>query len=63
MILHYSSSINWCEADYVYFNFIAEFWNAISGFFLIYSAYYFKINNKVQVQDRFITDAAFYFML
>ena len=53
MILHYNSSINWCEPDYVYFSFIAEFWNSISGLSLIYSSYYFKKNKfgkyKIQI--------------
>jgi len=59
MILHYNSSINWCEPDYVYFSFIAEFWNSISGLSLIYSSYYFKKNNQIINDNSFITKTLF----
>lgn len=41
-----NSSINWCEEDYVVCNFIAEFWNSITGIFLCLSSIYCYYKNK-----------------
>lgn len=40
------SSINWCEEDYAVCNFIAEFWNSITGIFLCSSSIYCYYKNK-----------------
>ena len=41
-----NSSINWCEEDYVHSNYIAEYWNSITGLALCLSAYICYIHNK-----------------
>ena len=40
------SSINWCEEDYAVCDFIAEFWNSITGIFLCSSSIYCYYTNK-----------------
>lgn len=41
------SSINWCELDYVKSNFIAEYWNTLTGIFLCLSSIYcYRKNNS-----------------
>lgn len=41
-----TSSINWCEEDYAVCEFIAEFWNSITGIFLCLSSVYCYYKNK-----------------
>lgn len=40
-----ASSINWCELDYVKSEFIAEYWNTLTGIFLCLSSIYAFYNN------------------
>jgi len=40
------SSINWCELDYVNSEFIAEYWNTLTGLFLCASSIYASIKNN-----------------
>jgi hypothetical protein len=39
------SSINWCELDYIKSEYIAEYWNTLTGIFLIISSLYSYIKN------------------
>lgn len=41
-----NSSINWCELDYVKSEFIAEYWNTLTGIFLCLSSFYALYNNS-----------------
>lgn len=34
------STVDWCEDNYVYISWIAELWNVLSSFVLIYAGYY-----------------------
>ena len=47
-----NSSINWCEKDYDYTNYIAEFWNTLSGVFLCISAYYCFVQNRQRNMNK-----------
>jgi dihydroceramidase len=40
------SSVNWCENDYTHSEIIAEYWNTITGIFIIISALYNFYQNK-----------------
>lgn len=57
------SSINWCEQDYVKSNFIAEYWNTITGIFLCTSAifsYYENIKVNMRVNMRVNVKTLYY---
>jgi hypothetical protein len=43
-----NSSINWCEYDYKYSNYIAEFWNTLTGLTLCITGIYLYHINKQQ---------------
>lgn len=45
VIMFGPSSINWCELDYVYSEYIAEYWNTWTGLFLCASSIYALIKN------------------
>jgi len=47
-----NSSINWCENDYIYSNYIAEFWNTLTGLTLCAMAIYlYSINNQQKMYN------------
>lgn len=51
------SSINWCETDYLYNEYIAEFWNTITGFSLIFAGIYnFYINKRKNIQELYYSN-------
>jgi dihydroceramidase len=50
--LNAPSSINWCEQDYQYTNYIAEFWNSITGIVLCASSLYFAYKNQNLYNDE-----------
>lgn len=41
-----TSSIDWCEENYIYSNYIAEFWNTISSFCMVFSGIYLHFKQK-----------------
>lgn len=47
-ILTLPSSISWCEKKYIYSEYIAEYWNSITGIFLCISAIYCMIKNDAE---------------
>ena len=50
-----SSLVNWCEEDYVHFNFIAETWNTLSNLVtILYGVVLLVHYKKYQVETRFI---------
>jgi hypothetical protein len=48
----FKSTVDWCEANYNVLDFVAEFWNSVSGLAIAMSAIYFKANNKVKELNR-----------
>lgn len=46
------SSINWCELDYIHSNYIAEYWNTITGIFLCISSVICFIKNVFNNTDK-----------
>lgn len=40
------STIDWCESNYIVSNYIAEYWNTLSGLCIILSGVFFKFNNN-----------------
>lgn len=44
------STVDWCEHNYSVTNYVAEYWNTLSGIALIISGLYFYINNKEWIQ-------------
>jgi hypothetical protein len=51
-IFKFKSSIQWCEEKYVMSNYIAEFWNSISGIALILSSFLYYYNNKTWIKNN-----------
>jgi len=54
MILSKKATINWCENDYIYSYYIAEFYNCLTGIFLCCSPLLFYYNNAIK-STSFIT--------
>lgn len=51
------SSINWCELDYIKSEYIAEYWNTITGIFLCFSSLYtFYGNYKKNVIELYYSN-------
>jgi hypothetical protein len=48
----FKSTVDWCETNYNVLDFVAEFWNSVSGVAIAISAIYFKANNKVKELNR-----------
>jgi hypothetical protein len=46
------SSISWCEANYIISEYIAEFWNSLSGIALIMSGILYYYNNKKWIKNN-----------
>ncbi len=55
--------VNWCEQDYVYFNFIAEFWNTISNFLTIVWGIVLYLHYKKYKCERRFTNACLLMIL
>lgn len=56
------STIDWCELNYIESEYIAEYWNSITGFFLIMSGIlFYKFNkdlilqNNIYIENKFKT--------
>ena len=54
MILSKKATTNWCESDYIYSYYIAEFYNCLTGIFLCCSPLLFYYNNAIK-SSVFIT--------
>lgn len=66
--LQLPSSLRWCEDKYVYNDYIAEFWNSITGISLcivaIYLCYeHLKTTNKKKVNFSLITSRILLFIV
>jgi hypothetical protein len=46
------STVDWCESNYEVSNYIAEFWNTLTGIFLIFSGVLFYINNEYWIHNE-----------
>lgn len=49
-----TANVNWCEADYVVFRGVAEFWNTLSSLAMVCHGVYGILRHWGQVETRFI---------
>ena len=55
----FSSNVNWCEEDYKYTSYIAEWWNSISSLLMIFSGCYGYVRHRSTAEEKYLW--AFFF--
>jgi dihydroceramidase len=55
-----TSSVDWCEKNYVYFSWVAEFWNSLSSFAMVAVGLAGMFLNRSVLETRFLL--AFFFV-